>query len=97
MYIKGQKQKGAISIYMAGITDIDKKDVCLKYMVRAGNTYVWTNKTELTWQSIEDILVIMSEPKLVNNRVQFTSHSDSLEKANLKTRSLPAVKNISFK
>ena len=66
-------------------------------MVRAGNKYVWPNKTQLSWQSIEDILVIMSKPKLVNNRVQFKSQSDSLEKANLKARSLPAVKNISFK
>ena len=65
-------------------------------MVRAGNKYVWPNKTQLSWQSIEDILVIMSKPKLVNNRVQFKSQSDSLEKANLKARSLPAVKNISF-
>ena len=91
------KNRRVQSVFTWQGLDIDKKDVCLKYMVRAGNTYVWTNKTELTWQSIEDILVIMSEPKLVNNRVQFTSHSDSLEKANLKTRSLSAVKNISFK
>ena len=41
-------------------------------MVRAGNKYVWTNKTELSWLSIEDILVIMSEPKLANNCAQFT-------------------------
>ena len=66
-------------------------------MVRAGNKYAWPNKTQLSWQSIEDILVIMSKPKLVNNRVQFKSQSDSLEKANLKARSLPGVKNISFK
>ena len=66
-------------------------------MVRAGNKYVWPSKTQLSWQSIEDILVIMSKPKLVNNHVQFKSQSDSLEKANLKARSLPAVKNISFK
>ena len=66
-------------------------------MVRAGNKYVWPNKTQLSWQSIEDILVIMSKPKLVNNHVQFKSQSDSLQKANLKARSLPAVKNISFK
>ena len=40
MHIRSEKQKGAINIYMAEITDIDKKDVCLKYMVRAGNKYV---------------------------------------------------------
>ena len=39
----------------------------------------------------------MSEPKLVNNRAQFPSERDSLEKANLKGRSLPGVKNINFK
>ena len=66
-------------------------------MVRAGNKYVWPNKTELSWQPIEDILVIMSEPKLVNNHSQFTFQSDSLEKANLKARSLPGVKNINFR
>ena len=66
-------------------------------MVRAGNKYVWSNKTELSWQSIEDILVIMSEPKIVKNRAQFTFQSDSLEKANLKARSLPWVKKINFK
>ena len=59
--------------------------------------YVWPNKTELPWQPIEDILVIMSETKLVNNRAQFTFQSDSLEKANLKARSLPGVKNINFR
>ena len=32
---------------MTEITDIDKKDACLKYMVRAGNKYVWPNKIEL--------------------------------------------------
>ena len=42
-------------------------------------------------------LALMSEPKLVNNRAQFTFQSDSLEKANLKARSLPGVKNINFK
>ena len=97
MHIKSEKQKGAIDIYMAEITNIDKKDVCLKYMVRDGNKYVWPNKTELSWQPIEDILVILSEPKLVNNRAQFTFQSDNLEKANLKARSLPGVKNINFK
>ena len=66
-------------------------------MVRAGNKYVWPNKTELSWQPIEDILVIMSEPKLVNNHAQFAFQSDSLEKANLKARSLPGVKNINFR
>ena len=30
--LKVKKQKGAINIYMAEITDTDKKDVCLKYM-----------------------------------------------------------------
>ena len=97
VHIKSEKQKGAIDIYMAEITNIDKKDVCLKYMVRDGNKYVWPNKTELSWQPIEDILVILSEPKLVNNRAQFTFQSDNLEKANLKARSLPGVKNINFK
>ena len=66
-------------------------------MVRAGNKYVWPNKIELSWQPIEDILVIMSKPKLVNNHAQFTFQSDSFEKANLKGRSLPGVKNINFK
>ena len=33
---------------MSEITDINKKDVCLKYMVRAGNNYVWPDKTELS-------------------------------------------------
>ena len=66
-------------------------------MVRAGNKYVWPNKTELSWQPIEDILVVMSEPKLVNNCAQFKFQSDSLEKANLKARSLLRVKNINFK
>ena len=46
---------------------------------------------------IEDILVIMSESKLMNNCAQFTFLSESLEKANLKARSLPGVKNINFK
>ena len=59
--------------------------------------YVWLNKIELSWQPIEDILVITSEPKLGNNCAQFTFQSDSLEKANLKARSLPGVKNINFK
>ena len=44
--------------------------------------------------AIEDILVIMSEPKLVNNSAQFAFQSDSLEKAKLKARSSPGVKNI---
>ena len=88
------KNKGPINIYMAEITDIDKKDVCLKYMVKAGNKYVWSNKTELSGQSIEDILVIMSEPKLVNNHAQFAFQSDSFEKAKLKARSSPGFKNI---
>ena len=66
-------------------------------MVRAENKYVWPNKTELSWRSIEDILVIMSESKLVNNLAQFTFQSDCLEKVNLKARSLPGVKNINFK
>ena len=96
MHIESVKQKDAINIHMAETTDIDKKDVCLKYMVRAGKKYVWPNKTELSWQPIEDILVIMSEPKLVNDRAQFTFQSDNLEKANLKARSLPGVKNINF-
>ena len=82
---------------MAEIADIDKKDVCLKYMVRAGNKYVWPNKTELSWQPIEDILIIISETKPMNNHTQFTFQSDSLEKANFKARSLPRVKNINFK
>ena len=47
--------------------------------------------------AIEDILVIMSEPKLVNNSAQFAFQSDSLEKSNLKARSLPGVENINFK
>ena len=46
------KQNGSINIYIAEITDIE--DVCLKYMVRAGNKYVWPNKTELSWQPIEN-------------------------------------------
>ena len=66
-------------------------------MVKAGNKYVWPNKTELSWQPIEDILLIISEPKLENNRAQFTFQSDNLEKAYLKVRSLPGVKNIKFK
>ena len=65
--------------------------------MRAGNIYVWPNKTELSWQPIEDILVTMPEPKLVSNPAQFTFQSDSLEKANLKARSLPGVKTINFK
>ena len=40
VHIKSEKQKDAINIYMTEITDIDKKDVCLKYMVRAGNKYL---------------------------------------------------------
>ena len=47
--------------------------------------------------AIEDILVIMSEPKLVNNSAQFAFQSDSLEKSNLKGRCLPGVENINFK
>ena len=39
----------------------------------------------------------MSEPKLVNNHVQFTFQKDSFEKDNLKARSLPGVNNINFK
>ena len=74
-----------------------KKDVCLNYMVRGGNKYVQPNKAELSWQPIENILFIMLEPKLVNNRSQFPFERDSLEKANLKARSLPGVKNINFK
>ena len=97
MHIRTEKQKSAINIYMAEITDIDKKGECLKYMVKAGNKYVWPNKTELSWQPIEDILLIISEPKLENNRAQFTFQSDNLEKAYLKVRSLPGVKNIKFK
>ena len=97
MHIKSEKQKDAINIYMTEIIDIDKKDVCLKYMVRAGNKYLWPKKIELSWHPIEDILVIMSEPKLVNNRAQFTFQSDSIEKANLKAGSWPGVKNINFK
>ena len=54
MHIRSEKQKGAINIYMAEITDIDKKGECLKYMVKAGNKYVWPNKTELSWQPIEN-------------------------------------------
>ena len=46
------KQNGSINIYIAEITDIE--DICLKYMVRAGNKYVWPNKTELSWQPIEN-------------------------------------------
>ena len=49
---------------------------------------------QLSGQFIEDILMIMSEPKLVNNRAQFAFQSDSLEKAKLKARSSPGVKNI---
>ena len=82
---------------MGEIADTDKKDVCLKYMVRGGNKYVQPNKTVLPWQPIGNILVIMSEPKLVNNRAKFPFKRDSLEKANLKARSLPGVKNINFK
>ena len=55
-------------------------------MVRAGNKYIWPNKTELSWQPIEDILVIMLEAKLVNNCAYYILQSDSLEKANLKAR-----------
>ena len=82
---------------MGEIADIDKKRCMFKYMVRGGNKFVQPNKTELSWQPIENILVIMSEPKLVNNRAQFPSERDSLEKANLKGRSLPGVNNINFK
>ena len=46
MHIKSEKQKGAINIYMTEIRDIDRKDVCLKYMVRAGNKYVWPKKPQ---------------------------------------------------
>ena len=66
-------------------------------MMRVGNKYVWPNKTELSWQPREDVLVIVSEPKLANDCAQFTFQRDNLKKANLKARRLPEVKNINFK
>ena len=47
--------------------------------------------------NLKDVLAVMPDPHLVNNREQFMFENCSLEDARLKVLSLPAVKYTNFK
>ena len=49
------------------IAEIDEVNVSLRYMTPAGNKYTCPKKIEYSWQSIEDVLVVMPDPHLVND------------------------------
>ena len=53
------------------ILDIDDGEVQLKYMKKSGKTFVWPEKQDTSWEDIDKLIDLLSEPTISNNRLHF--------------------------
>lgn len=54
------------------------EEVELQYMQKTGMLYIWPKANDMSWESTDSILCILSPPKLTNNRAQYQFSDDDL-------------------
>lgn len=73
-------RKGPISVYVAEITSKSETEYGLKYMKKAGNAYVWPEKSDVSQEPTEHIISKLEAPELVNERGHFKFNTQELSK-----------------
>lgn len=63
---------------------MEEGNVNLQYMKRRGQTYEWPALEDFSWELVDSILVLLSPPKLLNNRGQLQFSEVELNDAKIK-------------
>ena len=53
------------------VLDTDDDEMHIKYMKRTGDLYIWPEKEDKAWISVEQIVSVVQPPSLENKREQF--------------------------
>ncbi|XP_052789351.1 uncharacterized protein LOC128223902 [Mya arenaria] len=88
-------RKGPISVYVAEITSKSETEYGLKYMKKAGNAYVWPEKSDVSQEPTEHFISKLEAPELVNERGHFKFNTQELSK--VKVNLLKIHKHVYFK
>ena len=65
------KRGKSVNVCIGQILDIDDGEVQLKYMKKSRKTFVWPEKQDTSWEDIDKLIDLLSQPTISNNRLHF--------------------------
>lgn len=53
------------------VVEVDEEEVCIRYMKKSGDLFIWPEKDDTAWVLVSQIVCTLQPPDLANKREQF--------------------------